>query len=111
MSNRYENRRVVINNHKLYRKVLEGKGVNFVKQFTSEEMPKLTAEEIQLLDLVPHTWTLGDRFYKLAYTFYGDQSMWWIIAWFNQRPTDYHVSVGEAIYIPLPLNKVLSLMN
>ncbi len=91
--------------------MIEARGAEFIRQFTSEELPKLTSSEIQLLELIPHVWTIGDRYYKLAHVFYGDTSMWWVIAWFNQKPTDFHVSVGEVIYIPLPLDKVLSLMS
>jgi len=30
-----------------------------------------------------YIWKYGDRFYNLAYDYYGDQNLWWIIAWFN----------------------------
>ena len=52
-------------------------------------------------------WSQGDRFWRLASKFYGDPSYWWIIAWFNQKPTEASVKRGEVLLIPTPLNKVL----
>jgi len=55
---------------------------------------------------VDHVWKLGDRFYKLAHKYYSNAEMWWVIAWYNQTPTESHVSPGQLIQIPLPLDKV-----
>ena len=111
MSTRYENRRIVVNDNKLYKNTLKTKGLSYIRQFTTGQLPKIRPAQIQQLDLVPHVWGVGDRFYKLAHRFYGDTSMWWVIAWFNQKPTDNHVKVGDPIYIPAPLDKVLSMMS
>lgn len=53
-------------------------------------------------------WTLGDRYYKLAYRFYGDPSYWWVIAWFNKKPTESDVKIGDVLRIPVPLGQILS---
>ena len=39
-------------------------------------------------------WKLGDRFYKLADQYYGDPTLWWIIAWYNRMPTESHAEGG-----------------
>ena len=51
----------------------------------------------------------GDRMFKFAHDVYGDADYWWIIAWFNNKPTDAHCEIGEVLYIPLPLNRAISL--
>jgi len=33
--------------------------------------------------------------------------MWWVIAWYNQKPTEAHFNVGDVVYIPTPLANVL----
>ena len=58
-----------------------------------------------------HIWKEGDRFFKLAHQYYGDSTMWWVIAWFNRTPTEAHVSLGDTIYIPRPLDLVLDYLN
>ncbi|WP_286970079.1 hypothetical protein [Algoriphagus sp.] len=34
--------------------------------------------------------------------------MWWIIAFYNQKPTDAHFTIGEEMYIPARPSDVLS---
>ena len=48
---------------------------------------------------------------KLAHKHYGDSSLWWVIAWFNKRPTESHVTVGTVIVIPMPIQKVLKYLR
>ena len=54
-------------------------------------------------------WSVGTKLYKLAHQYYNDSKLWWVIAAFNQKPTDSHFSVGDVVYIPLPLERVLTL--
>ena len=61
--------------------------------------------------MIRHVWGLGDRLYKLAHQYYGDPALWWIIAWYNTRPTEAHFKQGDVIRIPLPLNEVLALLQ
>jgi hypothetical protein len=55
-----------------------------------------------------HVWSMGDHYYKLAERFYGDPSYWWILAWFNKKPTESHIAIGDVIRIPMPLGQVLT---
>jgi len=55
-----------------------------------------------------HIWGLGDRYYKLAHVYYGDSRYWWVIAWFNKKPTEQHVKLGDIVKVPLPLETVLT---
>ena len=50
----------------------------------------------------------GDRLDNLAYEFYGDPRYWWVIAWFNKKPTESHCSLGDIIRIPKPIGQVLT---
>ena len=54
---------------------------------------------------------MGDRYYKLAASFYGDARYWWIIAWFNKKPTESHIKVGDIIRIPTSLGDILAAMG
>lgn len=55
-----------------------------------------------------HVYSFGDSLSKIAYKEYGDPKYWWVIAWFNTKPTDFHCEVGDIIQIPHPLNEVLA---
>jgi len=63
------------------------------------------------LQKVGHIWTLGDRYYKLAHQHYGESQYWWVIAWFNKKPTEAHLSLGDVVYVPLPLSRILNLLK
>jgi nucleoid-associated protein YgaU len=105
---RYINRFAKINNNKLYFEFFSERNVNFIKQYDTPTLKYPTARQIATLDLSSHIWSVGDRYYKLAHEHYGDASLWWVIAWFNKKPTESHVRKGQVIYIPSPLDKVLS---
>ncbi len=59
------------------------------------------------LDFVERQFSIGDRMYKFAKEIYNDTELWWLIAWFNNKPTDTHWKIGETVYIPVPQDKAL----
>ena len=105
---RYINRIPRVNSNDLYDEFFEDRGVNFIEQYKTPTLNYPTADEISNLDLVDHLWTYGDRYYKLAHKYYGDSKFWWVIGWFNRKPTECHVQKGQVIVIPLPLEKILA---
>jgi hypothetical protein len=107
MPTRYDRRRVLTNTNELYEKTLEERNVNFIRQYSTPEMSYPTVEEIKNLTRVRHIWKTGDRYFKLAIEYYNSAQYWWVIAMFNQKPTEADLSVGDLIYIPLPLQDIL----
>jgi len=64
-----------------------------------------TGEELKNdLTHIQRVYTMGDRLYKFAYEYYGDVDYWWIIAWYNNKPTDTHFNIGDIVYIPRELD-------
>jgi nucleoid-associated protein YgaU len=108
---RYSNRLIRINNSALYRKQFLNRGISFVNQYGTPRMNYPTPAEIDLIDTVAHAWQLGDRYYKLAHTYYDDPRLWWVIAWFNLLPTESHVELGDVILIPKDLEEILSIYD
>jgi len=43
---------------------------------------------------------LGDRLDKLAHHFYGDDKLWWIIAYFNDIGFFFNLEPNTILYIP-----------
>ena len=107
MSSRYNNRPIAKNKNELYETFFEDRGVNHIRHYRTPVIKHLTSKERSRLTTVKVVWSQGDRFWRLASKFYGDPSYWWIIAWFNQKPTEASVKRGEVLLIPTPLNKVL----
>lgn len=108
---RYIDRKVIQNSSETYEEVLEEKGVSVIKHFKTPRLRHLTSRQISQLERITHIWKTGDRYYKLAYEHYGDSKYWWVIAWYNRKPTESHVSTGELLYIPLPLGQVLRFLG
>lgn len=108
---RYSNRSKITNISSVYSELRKKRGVRFIEHYTSPIMKHPTVAERARLNLIPHVWTTGDRFYKIANQYYGDSSLWWIIAWFNTAPTEAHLPVGDVIHIPTPLSRVYDILG
>ena len=53
----------------------------------------------------------SERLDVIAGQQYQDASLWWVIAMFNKKPTEAHFNLGETVYVPLPLEQVLRIME
>ena len=106
---RYESREVVpVFELGKYGESLKKRGAKVANIYTTPVMHHLTNEQVAELNPTPHTWKMGDKFYKLAFEHYGDASIWWVIAWYNKKPTDANLMVGETIYIPHPIEEIMA---
>ena len=104
---RFAGRLKISNNRREYREIFIRKGVNFIKQFTTPTIRRISKPQRRTLNEVRHIWKTGDRYYKLADQYYGRPEMWWVIAQYNHAPTEGHLRRGQTIKIPTPLEMVL----
>jgi len=111
MISRYDNRRIALNNSENYKQLFKNRNIKSINQFVTANINPLTIEQALDLNFQTHVWKLGDRYYKLAHKFYGQAHLWWIIAWFNQKPTESHLSTGDVLNIPTPIEKVLEYLD
>tara|TARA_R110001583_G_scaffold52441_1_gene162930 strand:- start:351 stop:692 length:342 start_codon:yes stop_codon:yes gene_type:complete len=111
MTSRYRNREIYENRENVYEELREKRGVKKVSHYGSPEFKTPTLEERMELTTLAHSWTHGDRFYKLSHKHYGTTKYWWLIAKFNGIPTEAHLKIGDKIDIPLPLNKALAILE
>lgn len=107
MATRYGKRKVFRNQNELYEQTLDERNVEFIRHYATPKMMAPTVAEMKDLTRVRHVWKTGDRYFKLAIQYYDSAQYWWVIAQFNQRPTEADINVGELIYIPLPLEEIL----
>ena len=111
MPGRNEARVRVINQNTIHQEFINKRNRIKIGQFTTPELQYPTDEQLSDLELQPHIWSVGDRFYKLADQHYDDPTLWWVIALINKTPTESHMRLGELLYIPLPLYNVLNMLG
>ena len=110
MTSRYSKTRPQELNDLQYKQVYPEKFENYRKSYLLKKetlnINYPTFNDVLGFDYEIHVWGVGDRYYKLASRYYGDPTYWWVIAWFNKKPTESHIEVGDFIRVPLPLNQV-----
>jgi len=109
---RYSRYRKLLNNSKYYEYLRKER--NNIKGITHYETPVMYHPDVVDRINMPtttHVWAVGDRFYKLASEYYGDPTLWWIIAWYNGRPTEGDVYPGELLTIPLDTERILPMLG
>lgn len=111
MSVKRMSRAVVRNQEEIYEETMRKRGVKYIDQYPTAQMHHPTVDEIANIQTIGHVWKVGDRYSKLAYEHYGDAELWWVIAWYNQLPTESHINLGDTIMIPTPIETVLPLLR
>ncbi len=111
MSSRYNGRKKKVTNQESYQEALEKRGVPRIRHFSTPRLNHPTSQQREEMTKSVHIWKEGDRFYKLAHEHYGEARYWWVIAWWNLRPTEAHVELGEGIRIPGPLSTVMNILK
>ena len=111
MISRYKDRIIFINQDDRYIDQLKKRKVNFIKHFSTPEFRYPKPEDLDGVIINVETYKIGDRFYKYSQKYYGDPTYWWVIAQFNQMPMENLVNLGDTIYIPIPLTRVLEIFE
>ena len=105
---RYRKRRKAVNNLKFHRKLLDSRGVRRVEQYRTQPMRDFEESDVEYYR---RAWIQGDSFWNLSNEVYGDPSYWYLIARFNNTPTEAHVNVGDVIKIPINLTTALQVIG
>ena len=77
---RYDNTDILRNQEKIFEETFRKRGLPLVRHYETPIMGHPTPQEHREIDSRSHVWRTGDRFFKLAHKYYGDSSLWWIIA-------------------------------
>ena len=111
MASRYVSRRAVTNVSEIHKELREGRNSPNLIQYMTPRLRHLTVKQRAGLHRVTHIWAMGDRYWKLATEHYGDPELWWVIAWYNKRPVENMLSLGDTIIIPKPIERILGMMR
>tara|TARA_R110000824_G_scaffold174112_8_gene352212 strand:+ start:5469 stop:5792 length:324 start_codon:yes stop_codon:yes gene_type:complete len=104
---RYKARVIATNDLLIYKKVLEERGVKRIKQYKTGVLKHFDEETV---DYISYIWKQGDTFWKLSETMYTDPQYWYVIARFNNAPTEAHIKIGDEIKIPINLTTALQVV-
>ena len=107
MGIRYNNRRKITNSDEIYEELFDGRGVKEITSYGTARFKELTIQNRYSLTNKHHMWSTGDSFWKLASEYYGSPGLWWIIAWYNQKPVENMLTIGDTVIVPKPLQTVL----
>ena len=108
MGSRYLDTPYFRNTNPLYSRVFENRGVPFINQYGTSVFTPLTPAQKRDLNVDQIVWKASDRLEKLSAQHYNDPTYWWVIARYNQKPTDFNYIPGQTVYIPKPLTTILS---
>ena len=109
--NRYSRRTKAINDVYQDDELFENRGVQSIEQHITPKFKNPTQEELNRIDFEFHYWTTGERFFKLAQRYYNDHRYWYIIARFNNKPSEAQVEEGEQIKIPTNLHIAVEVLG
>lgn len=106
---RYAHRQLFMNTDKGYQKeFFVPRDVNQILQYRTGRISYPTNAQMEGMEMQSKVWGATSTLHKVAYDAYGSPEYWWVIGWFNKKPTEAHFSVGDVYYIPRPLEKALS---
>jgi len=108
---RYKGTEIVLNDLDEHKELIESRGKKFIMQHRSRSFKLPTPAEIASLNLRMHVWKQADRFWKLSKEYYGDPKYWWVIAQYNQKPTEAQVSIGGIVVVPTPIYQALRILG
>lgn len=90
----------------LKRRNIKSININKMKNLTLDE----TSNNINF-KIKEEIWKDGDKLYKFSKKYYNSVEFWWVIALFNQKPTDSDYNSGDLVLIPYPLNEFIEFIG
>lgn len=102
---KFTNKIKVLNQTQPYQDVFENRNVDKIVHYKTYKFNKNFDKSNYTVK--SYTWKSGDRLYKLASEYYRDYRLWWVIAFWNSKPTDAHYSPGMIIEIPVEVDQIV----
>jgi len=90
-----------------YDYLFENRDVKIVYMTAMNHMNAMTDAERSAVGTRQYSWRTSDRYWQVAERFYGDARLWFVIAYYNKAPTEFHLSNGQDILVPTNPNFIL----
>ena len=108
---RNDDDRILANSSEYYKPIRKSRGVDVIEHYETPRLYHPSVSDRRTVSSEAYIWKYGDRFYKLAFDYYGDQHLWWVIAWYNGYPTEAGIPNGSVIEIPLNLEQATRVLG
>ena len=108
---RNKNDRILTNSSEYYKPLREKRKVRAISHYETPRVYNPDVIDRSFVSSQSHIWKYGDRYYNLAFEYYGDPTLWWIIAWYNGYPTEASIENGSVIEIPINLEQVTRVLG
>ena len=102
---RMSNRKTITTSNDLTLNLRDKKSIT---HYDTANFKQLTESQLNTLKVFQHVWREGDKYHKLSTQYYQDATYWWVIARFNNKPTEAHLTIGDIVYIPVPFERIVS---
>ena len=100
---------IIRNRDETYRDFFNRTGEDSVRHYALTILADPALESyLRETSIIQHVYETGDTLSKIAFKYYGDPLVWWVLAWFNGKPTDFHCTIGDVINVPLPLEDAIT---
>ena len=105
---RYTGRGQFINNDAGYKETLfSERDIKQIMQYDTARFYYPSPAELANMPTETFVWVATSKLYKVANDVYGSPHLWWLIAWFNKKPTEAHFKVGDVYQVPSDPNQTL----
>ena len=108
---RDDDRKVKVTEQDEYDRLIKRRGKKRLTHQTTPIFTGPTSRQRKTIATTRRVWSAGDTLMKMSKQYYGDVRYWYIIAWYNFKPTDAHFQLGDVVFVPTNLSKVLSVFR
>ena len=108
---RYNSERKMLNNYEEFEELFERRNVNKIEHFRTRTLVYPNSREEDEVSFHRYVWKTQDKFYHISSAYYSDPTLWWVIAQYNNKPTEQHMVAGDILKIPYPLARILQIMG
>jgi len=108
---RYNSTGIIVNDSDYYEPLRKPRNVKRIVQYETPILNNPTVSDRAAVAADKRIWKYGDRLYNLAFSYYGDTTFWWVIAWWNGYGTEADIKTGAVIYIPLDISAAITVLG
>jgi hypothetical protein len=105
---RYRKYEKVENDLDFYSKQIDKRNKKRITHYRPRPLGAITKAMNAQLHVQKTIWKIETKLYKLSFDFYGTTDLWWIIGFYNGKPTDADWNIGDVVVIPQPPSVILN---
>jgi hypothetical protein len=98
----------ISNDLDFYSKQIDRRNKKRIVHYRPRPLGIITEELKSRLHFQKDVWQTGTKLYKLSFQYYGVTDLWWLIGFYNNKPTDADWEIGDEIIIPHPPATILN---